>query len=1363
MRALLLYIRVENVGLCASIVFLSAIYRCLMVMAKLPRFSSFVFAIVFLLIASRSDAQWSLMKAMPSQVRCVYFLDQLGAPTTGFVGGTNGDIMRTTDNGASWTAMTTPAPGYQVTQFTFKNTTQGWCSVRAATGGVWTTIDGGLNWTNVASIPAPGQMVSIGYNPASGDLAVVNWSGTAYQSFNLGTTWSAYAPTQQDGVTFSGMNGVTSNLATPNFKYTNDGGVTWNPVAKTPPECWSPYGIPGSPTFFAVAEHLGMFFRSADGGATWTNTYNFASTILPSGCVMGTSAVLFIQTSTNGFFYSLDQGNTWFPICGPSNNFDTRFYSVGKQIFAGDILGNLWYNPDGTASSTSTVLLDHKTFSYSGARCQTYDSVLHITYGSACSGAYLTKAQILFGGAAFSIENLSLPQYVAGKDSIQIIYSPTLAAKDTGEILLEFNTGSKIFDTLISLSGVGHSSISFNHDASIAMTTPYACFEKDSALVIRNLSCDTLTVTSALLSDTTYFHILPPGLPRRIAPGDSMTIPILTDVQHDGNYNSMLRLHMIGGTSVQVNDSIPLSLNVRQGAQPSFNSLQVALLNRCVSLDTTILIKNSQCDSIILVRALLSDTSVFHLGPLSLSHTIHASESFPIYVHIASQPKGSYTTQLQLRYLSGQRLVDTSITLSVNVLYDIPLSAYLSDTELDMGAVNVPCSATSKTFTIANPACRSISIDSIVWDPADSQYWLDPMSFPIALGTDSATNGHSFLVHFKPGSTRPSSAALKVTLDLDGQQVDTMIYVTGMGVSTFRDTLLTPILQFDTILACQNQELEGTLVNLSCDSMIAVEALLGGGEGFTAISPKFPQTVQPGDTLHVRFQLKPGITGQVQDSAKVVVRNPLDGLNYIKTIALSGFVIPEVKGVTMTASTLSLSGMAPCSSADSGLWIKNLGNCEEVIIDSANIAGYAGVVLTPPLALPITIHPGDSIHVAFHITPDNESKQQSLLAIKGVNIDTTYSFSYGITGTAHVMEFIDNGGTFITRPCTPVTKTFVINSKGCGTLTIDNLSISGPANQTQFTIQSPRTVPFTMQPGETDTITVIYQPDGTGNNGANLFVSSTQGNFSKLITLSGTAPSTGVPTARISMAASDMTKAITAPARGAASIVIHSLDGIGDSVSFSTVSFEVQYNQNLLTKVAVVVPAGWSVLDSTEHPGGILSVKLQHDAGGAVVANTLLATCYFAVSVGDSTECTIVVANLKFNDGDPNYGRCLLQSILLADTVHFAFVDGCATGTYRDMIDDRLQITNIAIRPNPIPMSDGAAHADMTFSLDNASDMTVVVRDMLGREITRASNSYDKGTHTLHLVLPNAAEGTYFAEIASGRARVVRKVMVEGR
>src|SRR5437870_3436731 len=98
-------------------------------------------------------AQWSLNHPFGVQIHSVYFLDQQGASSTGFVGLANTSIWRTTDNGGSWFQMTTPptATSLRITGFAFKNTMQGWCSMRenggAPSGGIWATTDGGLNWT----------------------------------------------------------------------------------------------------------------------------------------------------------------------------------------------------------------------------------------------------------------------------------------------------------------------------------------------------------------------------------------------------------------------------------------------------------------------------------------------------------------------------------------------------------------------------------------------------------------------------------------------------------------------------------------------------------------------------------------------------------------------------------------------------------------------------------------------------------------------------------------------------------------------------------------------------------------------------------------------------------------------------------------------------------------------------------------------------------------------------------------------------------------------------------------------------------------------------------------------------------------
>src|SRR5579883_2598278 len=171
----------------------------------------------FISVSSSSSAQWSLVKTFPAQVRSVYFLDQMGSGAIGFVGLANSTIWRTGDNGITWNQVNTPfAPSnLQVTGFAFRNALQGWCTLRMpnnASGAVWTTTDGGLNWISVYNSTA---LVSIAYCPTTNALVASCWGASAVQSFDLGVTWSTVALPFQDGATFSGANGVIGILSAP--------------------------------------------------------------------------------------------------------------------------------------------------------------------------------------------------------------------------------------------------------------------------------------------------------------------------------------------------------------------------------------------------------------------------------------------------------------------------------------------------------------------------------------------------------------------------------------------------------------------------------------------------------------------------------------------------------------------------------------------------------------------------------------------------------------------------------------------------------------------------------------------------------------------------------------------------------------------------------------------------------------------------------------------------------------------------------------------------------------------------------------------------------------------------------------------
>ncbi|WP_026979169.1 WD40/YVTN/BNR-like repeat-containing protein [Flavobacterium tegetincola] len=162
-----------------------------------------------------------------------------------------GGIWKTTDAGVTWTKQTTALFNNTVDSFPnvvhFWDANNGFCQGDPASGffELYTTTNGGTNWTRVSSVDIP--------NPLSGEYGYVHnyevnsdiiWFGTnkgrIFKSTDKGLTWTvSQSPiTDFGGATVSGSfgfkdanNGLLVKKSTPPLLYnTTNGGTTWTAV-----------------------------------------------------------------------------------------------------------------------------------------------------------------------------------------------------------------------------------------------------------------------------------------------------------------------------------------------------------------------------------------------------------------------------------------------------------------------------------------------------------------------------------------------------------------------------------------------------------------------------------------------------------------------------------------------------------------------------------------------------------------------------------------------------------------------------------------------------------------------------------------------------------------------------------------------------------------------------------------------------------------------------------------------------------------------------------------------------------------------------------------------------------------------------
>ncbi len=226
-----------------------------------------------ILKTTNGGATWSDVSdpSYSNRLYSVHFTDN----STGHAVGDNLTILRTSDGGTSWTA-TTPPAGVHFYGVRFPDTLTGY--IVGTSGTILKTIDGGDNWTDDISDPAYSTTTywdvdfvdtQTGYIAGNGDVVLKTTNGgTSWTNVvdapNMGSTQAA-AIYFTDASTGYLVMGISSKI----HKTTN-GGTSWTSLNEAPilydvhfPTASAGYATGSSSTIL----------QTTDGGATWVERY----------------------------------------------------------------------------------------------------------------------------------------------------------------------------------------------------------------------------------------------------------------------------------------------------------------------------------------------------------------------------------------------------------------------------------------------------------------------------------------------------------------------------------------------------------------------------------------------------------------------------------------------------------------------------------------------------------------------------------------------------------------------------------------------------------------------------------------------------------------------------------------------------------------------------------------------------------------------------------------------------------------------------------------------------------------------------------------------------------------------------------
>jgi photosystem II stability/assembly factor-like uncharacterized protein len=254
----------------------------------------------------------------------VEFIDD----NTGIIGGDNGLLYKTTDEGAHWFSITSPT-NESINDIKFIDNTTGFL---AGSGGIiYKTVNTGDNWNKI-STPTGWNLKEINFKSSIG--LACGERGTILRSENSGNSWSKITLSTTENINSVSFRNENSAFAVGNngsVFSTNDAGATWTKIDLNRTANLRKVVFNDENHGFIVGEK-GTILKTSNGGNEWFD--------MPTNDLRKTFAIWFFNPSTGiavgeygMILKTTDAGYTWQKLY--SRNFNT-FYNV---YFINDEIG----------------------------------------------------------------------------------------------------------------------------------------------------------------------------------------------------------------------------------------------------------------------------------------------------------------------------------------------------------------------------------------------------------------------------------------------------------------------------------------------------------------------------------------------------------------------------------------------------------------------------------------------------------------------------------------------------------------------------------------------------------------------------------------------------------------------------------------------------------------------------------------------------------------------------------------------------------------------------------------------------------------------------------------------------------------
>jgi centrosomal CEP192-like protein/ASPM-SPD-2-Hydin domain-containing protein len=679
-----------------------------------------------------------------------------------------------------------------------------------------------------------------------------------------------------------------------------------------------------------------------------------------------------------------------------------------------------------------------------------------LTLSSTGSSAVTVSAATV-AGAGFTVSGATFPMTINPNSTatLTVQFDPTAAGADTGSLTLTSNSTSGT-STLISLTGTG-----------VPILSGLSC-SKGSITGVGTDSC-TVTLNAAAvgggvlvsLASNNSAVIVPPSL--TVATG-------ATTASFSAAVGSVSTDQAVTLTASANSVSKTFALELGSGV-PTLSVSATSIGFGNVNIDT----------------------------PTTQTLTLSSTGTVAVIVSDAAVAGSGFT-------ISGATF---PLTLSPNATLILTVQFDPTTAGTDAGSLTLTSNSSSGTSTVVSlggsgtPALSGLSCSSASMTGSGTDSCTVTLNVAAASGgfTVSLASNNSAVtlpasVTVAPGATTASftanvssvSTAQTVTLTAStGSVAKTFVLQLGSGVPTL--SVSAGSIGFGTV----NVNTASTqTVTLSSTGTVAVtiSAATVAGSGFTVLGATFPLTLNPNSTATLTVQFDPTAAG-ADTGSLTLTSNSSSGTSIV--VSLSGSGTPALSGLSCSSASTTSAGTDSCAVA---LNVAAASGGFTVSLASNNSA------VTVPAA--VTVASGATT-ASFTATISSVSTAQTVTLTASANgLASTFALQLGSAlPTLSVNSTSIGFGNVVLS--TPATQSVTLSSTGGAALTVNSVTASGAG----FTV-SGATFPLTMNPSQTVTLSVQFDPTVTGSATGMLAINSNSSTGSStLVSLSGTG--TAVP------------------------------------------------------------------------------------------------------------------------------------------------------------------------------------------------------------------------------------------------------------